>query len=70
MLPKYKKKSFILDKLHRGVVNVLLTATVLSGTFFLYKGFIYYRYVRPALKEVQMKAQEDLLEEGKYKAVG
>ncbi|XP_017876393.1 uncharacterized protein LOC108622810 [Ceratina calcarata] len=70
MLPKYKKKSFILDKLHRGVVNVCIAATVITGTLLVYKVYAYYRYVRPALKEVQMKAEEDLLEEGKYKALG
>lgn len=66
MLPKYARRSYILDKLHRGTVTVLMGITVLSGIALVYKGFCYYRYIRPALQEMQMKKDEELLEEGKY----
>ena len=44
---------------------VLMGITVVSGIGLVYKGFCYYRYIRPALREIQMKNDEELLEEGK-----
>lgn len=66
MLPKYKQKSFILDKLHRGVVVTCMTVTVISFGALVYKGYYYYKYIRPAMKQVKSRADEELLDEGKY----
>ncbi|CAL7946493.1 unnamed protein product [Xylocopa violacea] len=67
MIPKYKQKSYILDKMHRGVVWVCIGTTIVSTMLLVFKGFIYYRYAKPAMREAQMKASKELLEEGSYK---
>lgn len=69
MIPKLKQRSYILDKLHRGVVNVCIATTIIGATFCVYRGYYYYRYIRPAMKEIALKADEELLEEGKYTTV-
>lgn len=68
MIPKHAKRSYILDKLHRGCVMVLMGLTVVSGAALAYKGYIYFKYIRPALREMQVKNNEELLKEGKYTA--
>ncbi|XP_076244619.1 uncharacterized protein LOC143185472 [Calliopsis andreniformis] len=65
MLPKYKSKEYILDKLHRGFVNTCVAVTIISGSMLSYKIYEYIRYVRPLHKTLQLKAQEELLAEGK-----
>ncbi|CAK9805807.1 hypothetical protein ANTQUA_LOCUS4573 [Anthophora quadrimaculata] len=66
MLQKYKKKSFYLDKLHRGFVKICIGATVIGTMLLVMKGYQYYRYVRPALREKARKSNEELLKEGRY----
>ena len=68
MIPKHAKRSYILDKLHRGCVMVLMGLTVVSGAALAYKIYIYFKYIRPALREMQVKNNEELLKEGKYTA--
>ncbi|XP_076177800.1 uncharacterized protein LOC143152031 [Ptiloglossa arizonensis] len=65
MLPKYKSKEYVLDKLHRGFVNVCVTVTLVTGSIITYKIYEYFRYVRPIFKKQHLKAQEELLMEGK-----
>lgn len=67
MLPKYKvKKEYIIDKLHRGFVNVCIVTTVIGSAFIAYKVYEYIRYIRPIHNEMKLKAKEELLAEGKH----
>ncbi|CAK9799776.1 hypothetical protein ANTPLA_LOCUS2100 [Anthophora plagiata] len=68
MLQRYKKKSFYLDKLHRGFVNVCITVTLVGTALLAVQGYQYFRYVRPAMKEKAMLSNEELLQEGRYVA--
>lgn len=68
MIPKYKQRSYILDKMQRGVVNICMAVTVIATSILMYRGYHYYVHIRPALKEMQLKTNEELLEEGKYAA--
>lgn len=69
MLPKYRKKSYILDKLHHGFVKICMGVTVIGGVTLGYKIYVYFRYIKPALREIQMQNNNDLLEEGRYKPI-
>ena len=66
MLPKYRNKEYIFDKLHRGFINVCVATTLVTGTIVAYQVYQYIRYVRPIHKAMQRKAQEELLAEGKH----
>ncbi|KOC68164.1 hypothetical protein WH47_03322 [Habropoda laboriosa] len=68
MLHKYKRKNYYLDKLHRGFVTLCMGTTVIGIGIIFVKGYYYYRYIRPAMKEVAMKSNEELLKEGRYVA--
>lgn len=43
--------------------------TVIGGVTLGYKIYVYFRYIKPALREIQMQNNNDLLEEGRYKPI-
>ncbi|KZC12887.1 hypothetical protein WN55_04404 [Dufourea novaeangliae] len=65
MLPRYKNKEFILDKLHRGFVNCCIAASVVTGSMWLYGVYQYFRYIRPLHKKMRLENEESLLAEGR-----
>lgn len=62
---RYRQRKLLLDKLHRGFVDVCIGVSALITIATAYKAFIYFAYVRPVYNERKAAMEKQMLERGK-----